>query len=124
MKTSKSGIVEAMKKENKALLAEARRALKEDYINGGRNRERSYPVCRWNRISTCFRNGHTGRQRVVWFDLSAIPDVWVYMLDAFLAWWNRNARILEYYKSRRSLVAVVFISTPIARMPCERSRPL
>jgi len=35
MKTPKSGIVEALKKENKASLAEARRALKEDYVNGG-----------------------------------------------------------------------------------------
>ena len=87
MKTSKSGIVEAMKKENKALLAEARRALKEDYINGGPKpgaklsglplEPNIYLFQKW-----AYRVGKG------WygFDLSAIPNVWVYMLDAFLAW--------------------------------------
>jgi len=87
MKTSKSGIVEALKKENRASLAEALRTLKEDYVNGkpkpgaklsGLPMEPNlYLFQKW-----AYRVGKG------WygFDLSAIPNVWIYMLDAFIAW--------------------------------------
>ncbi len=87
MKTSKSGIVEALKKENKASLAEARRSLKEDYFNGGpkprvkasglRIEPNIYLFQKW-----AYRVGKG------WygFDLSDIPNVWVHMLNDFLAW--------------------------------------
>jgi hypothetical protein len=87
MKPKKSGIVEALKKENKASLAEARRSLKEDYVNGGPKpgaklsgspmEPNLYLFQKW-----AYRVGKG------WygFDLSDIPNVWVFMLDTFLAW--------------------------------------
>ncbi len=87
MKTKRSGIVEALKKENKVPLAEARRALKEDYVNGGPKRGAKlsglpmepnlYLFEKW-----AYRVGKG------WygFALSDIPNVWVFMLDSFLTW--------------------------------------
>jgi len=87
MKTTKSGIVEALKKENIALLAEARRALKADYVNGGPKpgaRLSGLPmepnIYLFQKWAYRVGKGWYG------FALSDIPNVWVYMLDAFLAW--------------------------------------
>ena len=87
MKISKSGIVKALKKENKASLAEARRMLKDDYING-----RPKPGAKLSGLpmepNLYLFQKWAYRVGKGWygFDLSAIPNVWVFMLSQFLTW--------------------------------------